>query len=106
MTKERRDWGELCAAAAKEEDQSKLLDLMEELLAVLDKREYDCIEHSAKQRRITSHVVQAALLAHPELLGNEVGSSLFLSSETGSAERREVCISKDQGEKSPSPPPQ
>ena len=76
MTKERRDWGELCAAVAKEEDQSKLLDLMEELLAVLDKREYDCIEHSAKQRRITSHVVQAALLTRPERLRNEVASSM------------------------------
>ena len=74
MTKERRDWGELCAAVAKEEDQSKLLDLMEELLAMLDKREYDCIEHSAKQRRITRHVVQAALLRRPERLRNEVAS--------------------------------
>ena len=36
MTKERRDWRELCAAIAKEEDQMRLLELMEELLAVIE----------------------------------------------------------------------
>jgi hypothetical protein len=36
MTKERRDWRELCAAIAKEEDQMRLLELMEELLCVID----------------------------------------------------------------------
>jgi hypothetical protein len=50
MAEERRDWRELCAAIAKEEDQMRLLELVEELLAVLDKREYDCLEHSAKTK--------------------------------------------------------
>jgi len=39
MTKERRDWRDLCAAIAKEKDRTKLLELMEELLAVLEERE-------------------------------------------------------------------
>jgi len=39
MTKEGRDWRELCAAIAKEQDQMKLHRLMEELLAVLERRE-------------------------------------------------------------------
>jgi hypothetical protein len=39
MTKERRDWRELCSAIAREPDQTKLLELMEELLAALEERE-------------------------------------------------------------------
>lgn len=39
MTKERGDWRELCAAIAREPDQTKLLELMEELLAALEERE-------------------------------------------------------------------
>ena len=46
LPEEKRDWRELCAAVAKEEDQSKLLDLMEELLAVLEHRESNSGEHS------------------------------------------------------------
>jgi len=39
MTKEMRDWRELCAAVAKEQDQTKLPSLMEQLLEVLEDRE-------------------------------------------------------------------
>jgi len=39
MTKEMRDWRDLCAAVAKEQDQTKLLALLEQLLAALDDRE-------------------------------------------------------------------
>ena len=39
MTKEMRDWRELCAAVAKEQDQTKLLSLMEQLFEVLADRE-------------------------------------------------------------------
>jgi hypothetical protein len=39
MTEERWDWRKLCAAVAKEQDQTKLLALMEELLAVLEESE-------------------------------------------------------------------
>ena len=38
MAKERQDWRELCAAIAEEQDRTKLLALMEELLAVLEDR--------------------------------------------------------------------
>lgn len=38
MAKERRDWRELCAVIAKEKDRMKLLESMDELLAVLEKR--------------------------------------------------------------------
>jgi hypothetical protein len=47
MTEERRDWRELCAAVASEKDQSKLLELMEELLVVLDHLESETTERSA-----------------------------------------------------------
>ena len=40
VTKERRDWRELCAAVAKEQDQTKLPALLEQLLAALDDREH------------------------------------------------------------------
>ena len=39
MTKDRRDWRELSAAVVREPDQTKLLELMEELLAALEERE-------------------------------------------------------------------
>jgi len=39
MTKEMRDWRELCAAVAKEQDQTKLLSLMAQLREVLEDRE-------------------------------------------------------------------
>jgi 2,3-bisphosphoglycerate-independent phosphoglycerate mutase len=39
MTKEMRDWRELCAAIAQEQDQTKLLSLMEQLLEVLEDHE-------------------------------------------------------------------
>jgi len=39
MTKEMRDWRELCSVVAKEQDQTKLLSLMEQLLEVLEDRE-------------------------------------------------------------------
>jgi hypothetical protein len=42
MTKERRDWRELCAAVAKEQDQTKMLALLEQLLAALDDRDRSC----------------------------------------------------------------
>jgi hypothetical protein len=42
MTKEMRDWREICAAVAKEQDQTKLLSLMEQLLEVLEDRERSC----------------------------------------------------------------
>jgi hypothetical protein len=38
VTEERRDWRELCAAIAKEQDQTRVLELMEELLAAIDER--------------------------------------------------------------------
>jgi hypothetical protein len=41
MTEERRDWRILCAAVANEKDSLKLLELVEELIAVLDQREAD-----------------------------------------------------------------
>ena len=39
MTEERRDWRELCAAITREKDSAKLLQFMEELLAVLEERQ-------------------------------------------------------------------
>ena len=39
MTKERRDWRELCALIAKEKDRMKLLESMEQLLTVLEEGE-------------------------------------------------------------------
>jgi hypothetical protein len=47
MTEERRDWRELCAAVASEKDRSKLLELVEELVAALDRRESDSTKSSA-----------------------------------------------------------
>jgi hypothetical protein len=41
MAEERRDWRILCAAVANEKDSLKLLELVEELIAVLDQRESD-----------------------------------------------------------------
>jgi hypothetical protein len=38
MTEEKRDWRELCVAITNERDRTKLLDLMEELLAAIDER--------------------------------------------------------------------
>jgi len=38
MTEEKRDWRELCVAVTTERDRSKLLGLMEELLAAIDER--------------------------------------------------------------------
>lgn len=44
MTEERRDWREVCAAVASEKDRSKLLELVQELVAALDRRESDSTE--------------------------------------------------------------
>jgi hypothetical protein len=38
MAEEKRDWRELCVAITNERDRTKLLDLMEELLAAIDER--------------------------------------------------------------------
>lgn len=39
MTKERRDWRELCAAIVNEPDPEKMFELAEELLAALEERQ-------------------------------------------------------------------
>jgi len=49
MTEERWDWRKLCAAVAKEQDETKLIALMEELLAVLEERETKFSRASRKQ---------------------------------------------------------
>jgi hypothetical protein len=51
MTKERGDWRELCAAISRERDQTKLLALMEELLAILERRERPSLAGSEERSR-------------------------------------------------------
>jgi hypothetical protein len=65
MTKERRDWRELCAAIAKDEDHMRLLELMEELLAVIDERRNSS---SMKTHEIYS-LDWSAKTEHPFLFG-------------------------------------
>ena len=47
MAKGRQDWRQLCAAVAEEQDQIRLLALMEELLEVLEERENSSLPDSA-----------------------------------------------------------
>jgi hypothetical protein len=54
MTEERGDWRELCATVAKEEDPKKLLALVEELIAVLDRRERPSLIGSGERSRKTT----------------------------------------------------
>lgn len=48
MTKERRDWRELCAAVVNEQDPVKLLELMEELLDALGERKTEICANTAR----------------------------------------------------------
>jgi hypothetical protein len=61
MAEERRDWRELCAAVANEQDPVKLLALMEELLAALDDRESSLCANAARtDNAITSKKTDAS----------------------------------------------
>jgi hypothetical protein len=46
---DRRDWRKLCAAVAKEKDETKLLALMEELLVALQEREGSTVATSGEK---------------------------------------------------------
>lgn len=59
MTKERGDWRELCAAISRERDETKLLALMEELLAILDRRERPTLVGSEERSRKTPEAESA-----------------------------------------------
>jgi hypothetical protein len=48
MTEERRDWRELCAAVANEQDPVRLLELMEELVATLEERKTRVCANAAR----------------------------------------------------------
>lgn len=54
MAEDRRDWHELCAAVTKEQDPTKLLALVDELLAVFDERERSGSVKSGKRRVLTT----------------------------------------------------
>jgi hypothetical protein len=46
-----KDWRELSEAASQEKDPQKLLDLVEQLNKVLDKREQDLQKHNPSKRQ-------------------------------------------------------